>query len=1143
VASEVEPKRRKIIRDLNAEAKKAPARRAHLEMALSLYPLDAPGMSMPGPDFLEQARNEGDTSEVSAVKVKDEETGKSKTIKSLRPDEILTELHRKALRHVGFSMPVTVKPGLRKVVTFVPGHIWGQHMTSYVQGDNFAVDGPRPAEVMVLGKMPGRQEVQDGRNLAGESGKLLIEILRQFHVQNTSHWYITNLCKFQPPDGSGNLKQSWIADCRPLLEQELRIVRPRYILCLGSDASKALLGTKFTVTHMEGRVMELTYPVHQEHTDDKDVELYHTALVMTVTHPAAVDRDPTLRRVLERGIARFKLLSEGVRFDKEETDIDHRAIHTYEELKALLWEIDNDPDWKAKPLYERWMAFDAEWHGEHPVNKGSYVRTIQFSWKPKSAAAIILSEAGTGKWCFNDEEGRPAKKRMVDLLNRWIKTRHIRACGHFLVADLEWTDSLGITAIKDAFKVPLYDKPFEAFRSDEKALFLQRGFMEGEVIPAWARTYVEGGWDTGLAGHAVEETAMLGLEMLTLRYTACPRYDIPLNEWKEAFCKEHGLKAKDLEGYGHCPDEVLVPYGNYDADGTLRLAYEQMPLVDDDYDHNNCRESFWESMITTMPILEMHQTGIVLDKKLIDEHTKNFMAARDRVKQQIREWTQWPEFNIRSVQQVREFLFGERYNGKRDKMNNIVRIRPPQAKTLLLEPLMDTSKPPMAWSVVRDKGLENERNAGTGKTILGVLAQENSARWQHGDDKINPVQWIRDYRFVDQALKSILRPPVTDDEGNWVYEGDEGYGDELGGFGGSGMGGLLYDAGLASVICDDGRVRTHLYPTTETKRWRSARPNLQNISKRRDPDYERILGKELYRRKLRSIFVPSPGCVLVEADFTGAELYGMAIMAGDKSMIDHCRRNALPEDDPDFYDIHSNVAVLAFKLQCEPTKKGLKAIGKAQLRIAAKTVIFGLAYGRGAKAIAFEIKQEGVYITVDEAQAIINAVLEMYPGLTPFFNACKERVHGDHWMCSCFGAFRRFPHTDDRTLNGEFERQAGNFGIQSMVASAMDRAIAYLQDYRDNELLNHDLFKILLQVHDAVLLEVPYAGVDQVVDEVLPLNLTNRVSIFPSDLNGAPTGDGPYHFGIDVEVYGHWGERLTVAECLERGLNPRYAVH
>lgn len=1094
-----------------------------------LYPLDAPGMPLPGPDFLEMARRLGDTTEINKVKINHGDG--SRTVAKLSAGETLIELYRRALREPGFTMPIQVRPGLRKSVTFVPGHIWGQHASSYSNNQDLAVTGPQCAEVMIIGKMPGAEDERDNRCLVGETGRILIDVLRQLHVTGTPRWYVTHLCKFRPPDGATTLKASWIKDCLPLLHQELRIVRPKYILCLGADASKELLGKKYNVGYMEGRVMEFRFSTNPEPIDlfhrAKLPEMEHTAMVMTVLNPASVARAPETRRTLERGIARFNMLQQGIRFDEAEADIDHRAITTLEELQDLIHEIETDPD--KRP--DRRVAVDAEWHGEHPVNKGSFVRTIQFSWKEKKAAAVILNDTN-GQPCFVDREGRPAIKRAIALLNKYFANK--RVGGHFFVADLEWLVHIGLDLRKQYF-VPVYDKKFDDFPPAGQKCYATLGFRSGDTVPAFMRTKFEGGWDTGLRAHAIEETAEFGLEMQLMRYTTCPRYDIPLQEWKAQWCKVNNKKSKDLEGYGPCPDDILVPYGNYDADGTLRLHDVQESLIDSDYEGNCCREGFWESMITAPGILEMHRTGIPADKSRIDFLTESFMAAREAKEKQIRDWARWPEFNIRSVMQVRELLFGDSLNGKKTPDGQPVRLRPADAVSLHLEPLMDTSKPPMLWRDVKERGLTQEKMPGTSKTILGVLMQENPDAAEH-------VGWIRDYRFLDQVLKSVLRPPVTDDDGNWVYGEDDD----------AGMEGLVFDAGLAHVICDDGRIRTHLYPTAETARWRSARPNLQNMSKRRDPDYTRLLGgtKDAkgkwvggnYKYKLRSIFKPLPGCVLVEADYIGAELYGMAIMSGDATMIEHAERNQLPEDHPNYYDIHSNVAKLAFGLSCEPTKVGLESIGKSHFRIVAKTVIFGIAYGRGAKAIAFEAKQEGIHITNDEAQRVIDTIFQMYPGLVPFFNECKKRAREDGWLCSCFGRFRRFARTDDPKLQGEFERQAQNFPIQSMIASAMDRAVAHVMHYRDHVLKQPDMFKMALQIHDALLLHVPYAHVEAVCEDVLPRCMCSMVEIWPTSLDGEPTGIGPFHLGIDKEVMVHWGEKLTYEQAVEWNIPVKYAA-
>jgi uracil-DNA glycosylase family 4 len=1112
-----------------------------------MYPLDAPGISMPGGNFLRHAlgQDPDDKSEILTVKVPDEtkKTGK-RTEKRLVCGQKLSELYRRALREAGFTLPIELRGGRQVNVTFVPGHIWGQSQKQFLESladpnvEPPDVDGPHPARVMVIGKMPWHDETQYLRNLVGASGEILVEILNELKVQGTPKWYVTNILKFVPPDGSTKIRADWMKDCRPLLDEELRIVRPDYILCLGADASKELLGSKYSVSYMEGRVIEHTYPVGLDYEDTRT----HTALVMTVVHPAQVARDETVRRTLVRGLARFNLLQQGVRFDKAESGIDHRATRELEELEQLCLEVEHDPQKKDSVI-----AVDAEWHGEHPVNQGSYIRTIQFAWRPQHGCGVVLNSPG-GVPAFLNADGQTEPAAAIRLLKaffkgetyqtvdgRTVKFRRKRVVGHFFNADLEWLVEAGLD-LRREFAVPLYDLPLPAkYRQGTplQKFYHKKGFRGS--VPAWVRTRYEGGADTGMMSHAIEETAVYKLESLAIRYTTVPRYDVALHDWREQYCKERGLKASALEGYGDCPDEVLLPYGIYDADATLRLYYEFHALLDDDYEHNCCREAFWESMIAAPAVLEIHRNGIVVDRDRVDFLTEAFMEARATQEKLIKRWARWPDFNVRSVQHVKEFLFGTELNGKLTKDGRPIRIRPRagqpfvvgkgaekrtivpkhDARSLEVEPLIDTGKPPRLWTEIVERGKTAEHSPSTNKTVLSILAQEND-KW------FEQINWVRDYRFLDQVLKTVLRPPVTDEDGAWLY--DEASEDNL-----------LYDAGLASVICDDGRVRTHIYQTKETGRWSSARPNLQNFAKARDPDYKRLLGAVKdekgklvggkYKYPLRSILQASPGHVLLDVDYTGAELYGMAIMSGDKAMIDHATRNQLHEDDANFYDIHSNVAVMAFNLKCPPTKTGLKSIGKEHLRIIAKSVIFGIAYGRGAKAIAFAAKEQGVKVTVEEAQRVIDTIFSMYKGLLPLFDECKRRAVRERWLCHCYGRFRRFPQALDSGTEGEFERQAMNFPIQGMIASAMSRAIAYLYDYR-RQSGNPELFRILLQIHDAILLEVPYENVRFVAEQVLPWAMRTMVPIYPTDMAGVPNGTGPYYLGAEAEVMLHWGELL-----------------
>lgn len=1102
---------------------------------------DAVGMPPPGPDFVRVATAMGDTPDVVVRYEVNPETGKRRKVKASSFTGNLQDLYDAALTTPKFAMHVELKPGKTKEVLFVPGHLWAAGREEFVNLMDPASQsfGPAPADVMIIGKMPGAKEEQEGRNLMGASGQLLLEMFNDLNITNIGKWYITNICKFQPPDGSTRIKSGWMKDCMPLLEQELRIVRPKYILCLGADASKCLLGKKASVASMEGRVAELSFPINPEQCEPGNI-VEHKALVMTAVHPAQVMRDESDRRRLERALSRFFLLTEGVRWDLDSDETDFRSIYDYQTLEDYLVEIEEDPRKE-----DNWIGTDAEWHGEHAVNEGSYIRTFQFSHFHNCGGAVVLHD-NEGEPCFIDKDGQTGHEDAVKLLLAFYRGesyelldgtvyqfREKRLIGHFFNADLEWLQSIGLD-LQPQFSVPLYPEPF-----DDQPEFIQQElsrpgleFGPGDDIPPFILTMWRGGIDTGLAAHAIEEATQYSLEMLTTRYTTVPRYDVPLKEWLQSYCAQRGIKLAHLEGYGPVPDDILIPYGIYDASGTLDLAYALEPKLEEDYRGNNCREAFWESMIAAPSILDIHTNGICVDKVALDYLTEVFVGAKNNLEEEIRAKAKWPEFNIRSVFHVREYLFGERFNGKIDKLTgDTVRIRPEGAVSLKLTPFLDTSKPPKRWEDICADGKEDEHTPGTAKEILKVLAQDNL-------QQSPSINRIRDHRFLDQALKSVLREPISDDDGNWLDEASAGSLGEIDlsytSYGG-GLGGLIYDRGLAATICSDGRVRTHMYQTKETGRWSSARPPLQIFSKKRESDYKRIIG-DAYDRKLREVLVPSPGHVMIEADFIGAELLGMAVMSGDTAMLDHCFRNQLPEDHPEYYDIHSAVAKLAFGLNCLPTKAGLASIGKLPIRTVAKAVVFGIAYGRGAKAIALAVREEDVFITVAEAQAVIDAVFKMYPKLLPFFENAKLRATKERWIQNCFGRYRRFPwvNPNDFGMVGEVERQAMNFPIQSLVASAMSRAMAYTCDY--NKRVEPGLFKILLQIHDAILIECKFEHISHIVDNVLPLTMQQMVPIFPATLDGFPVNRGPYRLGLAVEVLENFGKHLTKETAAKYGV-------
>src|SRR5665213_1989293 len=111
---------RRIIVDLEADAKRLIERKAAVNLGESgIYNLDAPGMPTPGPDFIEHAQRLGDSSDFKLVDGLTD-TGRKKKVTVLDSvGRLLTDLHRRALREPGFSMPIVIRPTLSKNVSFI----------------------------------------------------------------------------------------------------------------------------------------------------------------------------------------------------------------------------------------------------------------------------------------------------------------------------------------------------------------------------------------------------------------------------------------------------------------------------------------------------------------------------------------------------------------------------------------------------------------------------------------------------------------------------------------------------------------------------------------------------------------------------------------------------------------------------------------------------------------------------------------------------------------------------------------------------------------------------------------------------------------------------------------------------------------
>lgn len=253
------------------------------------------------------------------------------------------------------------------------------------------------------------------------------------------------------------------------------------------------------------------------------------------------------------------------------------------------------------------------------------------------------------------------------------------------------------------------------------------------------------------------------------------------------------------------------------------------------------------------------------------------------------------------------------------------------------------------------------------------------------------------------------------------------------------------DALVAAINPKTGRVHTsYAQAATTTGRLSSSDPNLQNIPVRTEEG-----------RKIRKAFVPEKGHVLLSADYSQIELRLLAHVAG----ID-----ALKQAFHDGQDIH---AITANQVFGEPIE-GMDPMTRRN----AKAINFGIIYGISAFGLA---RQLG--ISNGEAKDYIDAYFDKYPGIKDYMERTKKQAKDEGFVTTLFGRKCHMRGINDRNPNmrGFAERAAINAPIQGGAADIIKRAMVRLPEALSDA---KSSARMLLQVHDELVFEVPQAELD-----------------------------------------------------------------
>jgi DNA polymerase-1 len=279
-----------------------------------------------------------------------------------------------------------------------------------------------------------------------------------------------------------------------------------------------------------------------------------------------------------------------------------------------------------------------------------------------------------------------------------------------------------------------------------------------------------------------------------------------------------------------------------------------------------------------------------------------------------------------------------------------------------------------------------------------------------------------------------------------------------------------------------GRIHTSFkQDVAATGRLSSTEPNLQNIPVRTEEG-----------REIRSAFLPGkPDWLLMTADYSQIELRVLAHFSGDKALCQAFAENR---------DIHTQVASEVYGVPLDEVTR--------EMRRSAKAINFGVIYGQSAFGLA-----KSLVIDKDEAAAFIDAYFARYTGVDEFMKKVLEDCRANSYVSTILGRRRAVAGVRDLSRSGDSrqrtlpERIAINTVIQGSAADLIKQAMINVYGRLQREKLQA---KILLQIHDELLFEVP------------PDELTKLAALVTTEMTAAGRLNVPLK--VDVKAGKNWAE-------------------
>jgi DNA polymerase I-like protein with 3'-5' exonuclease and polymerase domains len=894
---------------------------------------------------------------------------------------------------------------------------------------------------------------------------------------------VTHAMRFVLPEGMPSYRSSHKSTCAAYVQADCIACMPEVIITLGADALKSLFGKEAKLDTYRGSV-------HQ----------WRGIPVVPTVSPLVFAKSMAGVEVFQSELARALKVMMKAWQQVPEMLPGYRVLSTAQQVEELEQEL------AAKRVTE--LTIDTEFGNDVAREEFNYLLSWQCCWAPGEAAHIDL-RGEMGSVIHSPEDLARIRAAITRIANR----DGVELSGQHLRVDVEMPLREGMD----------YQKKLATGFDTMLAHHLLYGGEgdEGQGLDHLTRKYAP---EFGAYWYALErwlETASTPLA--DPRGPEMVETEVGVDENGETTYEMREVervpvmidtKGKHLEfGYRNIPLAIRIPYGLKDVDVNFRAMKQiKAELAEEP----RIQKLFTDLVMpTSLHLMHVEREGLRIDLDRVRQMRAFYEPIYNELLVDFRKMISWPDFNPNSRDQKTAFLFSTTtFRGKK--------LAPKDAKVLSLTPLYNTDKYPMDWSAIQEQNKEELHAPSAKATTLDLLATANPG--------IRELRLLKHLSVLGKFLSTYLKA-----EGPNIW-------------------GVLTDGkNIANNVYADGRVRGHFYQTSSTGRYRCAKPNMQTNPKKQEEaaldavvECTRNMTLKEYRRrtddrkkaddwippdqrvkvfKFKSCYIPRPGHVFIEADFKTAEICILAYASGDPTLIEIIEEGR---------DLHSETAARAFQLPVlakladalTALKAGNKKLYKdwtgiikevhEAIRTATKSVVFGIFYGRGARALVAEIAKTGVRITVADCEMIIKGFADAYPVAWAWLNTNKQMAVEKEYVETAFGRRRYFTGVSKQGQREQAaaQREALNAPIQGCVADLLAAAGVMFDRFAETPDGQRLGYHTLLPIHDAFLFEVPIEHLKE---------MKALIKLIMSTLNRIPGTDKS--LGVDIEVFRkRWGE-------------------